>query len=378
MPCSGRVGPSGRDPKIPPGKTFDEVIDQALEKAKCVIVLWSKASVKSKWVKAEASEGNRRGILLPALIEDDAKIPLEFRYTQASRLTDWRGEAEHTEFGTLRAAVSELLAVPEEVFLDPETKLMWTMKDNGKDIDWPEASQYAEELTLAGYSDWRLPTIDELEKLFDPEGSRPYKIRKPFRLTGWWVWSSTEEGSRSAWFFDFHHGGRRANLILFNSGSMRALCVRRSEERQQQERMVIEEKSEHEVLQRKADAASWKPRARITSAVEGDEQVNKLILQSSQEFCVHEVALISSSGTKLHEYPVLGAKLFSTGFSVQITHASLNLIANSSQSYFQHSTFEGKLRYSVERKDGVSFEGDLPFHAETVSVRNAQRFKLTG
>ena len=66
------------DPKIPPGKAFDEVIDQALEKAKCVIVLWSKASVKSGWIKAEAAEGNRRGILLPALIEDDAKIPSSF------------------------------------------------------------------------------------------------------------------------------------------------------------------------------------------------------------------------------------------------------------------------------------------------------------
>ncbi len=148
--------------------------------------------------------------------------------------------------------------------------------------------------------------------------------------------------------------------------------------RQQQEESVIAGKKEHEILVRKAEAASWKPKTQITSAVEGDEQVNKLILKSSQEFCVHEVALISSSGTKLHEYPVLGAKLFSTGFSVQITHASLKLIANSSHSFFQHSTFEGKLRYSVERKDGVSFEGELLFRAETVTVRNTQRFKLTG
>jgi hypothetical protein len=103
-----------------------------------------------------------------------------------------------------------------------------------------------------------------------------------------------------------------------------------------------------------------------------------LILRSSQEFCLNEVALISSSGAKLHEYPVEGSKLFSTGFSVQISHASLILIANSSASFFQNSTFDGKLRYSGERKDSVQFEGDLQFRAETITVQNTLWFKLTG
>ncbi len=249
------------DPKIPPGKTFDEVIDQALERAKCVIVLWSKASVRSKWVKVEAAEGNRRGILLPALIEDDAKMPLEFRYIQASRLTDWRGEAEHTEFGTLRAAVSELLghaaqtqtggeddkprattaankprktglepAVPEGVYLDPETKLMWTIEDNGKYIGWHQANKYAEQLGLGGYSDWRLPTVDELEKLYDPQNSRAKNIRKPFRLTGYWVWSSTKEDSGFGWLFVFSRGRRSRFPTMDYSCSPRALCARRSGE----------------------------------------------------------------------------------------------------------------------------------------------------
>jgi hypothetical protein len=245
------------DPKIPPGKTFDEVIDQALEKAKCVIVLWSKESVKSRWVKAEAAEGNRRRILLPALIEDDVKVPLEFRYLQASRLTDWRGEAEHTELGTLRAAVSELLgnsaqtqtdgengmprattaadslqktglqlAVPGEVYLDPETRLMWTIQDNGEGIDWFLAKQYAEQLRLGGYSDWRLPTIDELEKLYDPQEKGGNKIRKPFRLTSPWVWSSAKSGWDCAWGFVFV-GGKRSESKMHRSFFFRALCVRK-------------------------------------------------------------------------------------------------------------------------------------------------------
>ena len=71
-------------------------------------------------------------------------------------------------------------AVPEGVYLEPETNLMWTMKDNGEDIDWQQANKYAEQLRLGGYSDWQLPTIEELEKLYDPQNSTNHNIRKPF------------------------------------------------------------------------------------------------------------------------------------------------------------------------------------------------------
>ena len=39
-----------------PGQTFDDVIEEALNTATCVVVLWSSASVKSNWVKTEAAE----------------------------------------------------------------------------------------------------------------------------------------------------------------------------------------------------------------------------------------------------------------------------------------------------------------------------------
>ena len=103
---------------------------------------------------------------------------------------------------------------------------MWTIQDNGKDIDWHQANQYAGQLRLGGYSDWRLPTIDELEKLYDPQNSSAIKIRTPFRLTGYWVWSSTKEGSGSAWYFYFRVGLRNHNP-MGASDNNRALCVRR-------------------------------------------------------------------------------------------------------------------------------------------------------
>ena len=98
------------DRTIPPGQSFDQVIESALDAARCVIVLWSRASVSSDWVKTEAAEGARRRILVPALIEE-VPIPLEFRRIQAAGLVDWRTSAStpHPGFESLVSAVADIL-----------------------------------------------------------------------------------------------------------------------------------------------------------------------------------------------------------------------------------------------------------------------------
>lgn len=101
------------DRSIPPGKSFDEVIEAALDGAKCVIVLWSQASVTSNWVKVEAAEAARRRILVPALIAE-VTIPLEFRRIQAASLVDWPTSAPHLGFQSLVGSVADLLGRPRE------------------------------------------------------------------------------------------------------------------------------------------------------------------------------------------------------------------------------------------------------------------------
>jgi TIR domain len=52
------------DRAIPPRRVFDEVIEEALNAATCVVVLLSAASMASRWVKAEAAEALNRGVLV--------------------------------------------------------------------------------------------------------------------------------------------------------------------------------------------------------------------------------------------------------------------------------------------------------------------------
>jgi len=96
------------DRKIPLGSSFDQVIEENLAQADCVLVLWTAASVLSRWVRAEASEAAARDVLVPVLMESELRIPLEFRLLQAANLSDWSGDAQHAEFSALLAHITAI------------------------------------------------------------------------------------------------------------------------------------------------------------------------------------------------------------------------------------------------------------------------------
>jgi Protein of unknown function (DUF1566) len=127
-------------------------------------------------------------------------------------------------------------------WVDPSTGLMWAGKDSGKDENLHLATKYCKELMLAGYSDWRLATINELQGIFDKTADAPGKAGyRRLRNTTWHVkgsifltgdpWSSTfrENSQGYAWGFDFFNGIRWDEDVSFYTGR-RALCVRGSKE----------------------------------------------------------------------------------------------------------------------------------------------------
>ena len=56
------------DRRIPTGRSFDEVIQEALAAARSVVVVWTKTSVNKTWVKNEA----RRRVAPKCVVPGDA------------------------------------------------------------------------------------------------------------------------------------------------------------------------------------------------------------------------------------------------------------------------------------------------------------------
>lgn len=102
------------DRDIPIGTNFQSAIASALSSARCVSVIWSRASVVSNWVLEEAEEGKNRNVLLPVQI-DDAPIPIGFRLIQAANLVGWRGERNHPGVATLMQSIGSVLGAPPEL-----------------------------------------------------------------------------------------------------------------------------------------------------------------------------------------------------------------------------------------------------------------------
>jgi hypothetical protein len=79
------------DAALHSGESFDLIIEQQLEEAKVVIVLWSPQSVKSRWVRAEAASADKYGKLSPVVIEPCTR-PIIFEMLHTVDLSQWDGD----------------------------------------------------------------------------------------------------------------------------------------------------------------------------------------------------------------------------------------------------------------------------------------------
>ncbi len=119
--------------------------------------------------------------------------------------------------------------------LDTKTNLMWAAEDNGSNIDWASAKSYCENYRGGGYTDWRMPTQDELAELYDD--SKSYKatqrrhnvhITELIQLSACCPWASETRGSKGA-DVNFIHGGKVWGPRSASAPGHRALPVRSGE-----------------------------------------------------------------------------------------------------------------------------------------------------
>ena len=59
------------------------------------------------------------------------------------------------------------VAYDDGTILDNDRGLMWAARDNGAPITWEEAKDYCSDFKAGGYTDWRMPTQDELTDLYE-------------------------------------------------------------------------------------------------------------------------------------------------------------------------------------------------------------------
>jgi len=109
---------------------------------------------------------------------------------------------------------------------DTQTGLMWADKDNGSQINWYDAKIYCEGYSGGGKSGWRMPTVAELEGLYNAG------IRwggDTIKFTHDAIWSSEIEATLNgtgAAVYVFWGGGYRGWARQWDGLRKRALPVR--------------------------------------------------------------------------------------------------------------------------------------------------------
>ena len=96
------------DRDLLPGPDYSQQIETAVRAARCVVVLWTQESARSRWVREEATMGRDQGKLVPARLEE-MELPLGFRLSQTVDLRGWIGDADHPGIQQLEAGIRALL-----------------------------------------------------------------------------------------------------------------------------------------------------------------------------------------------------------------------------------------------------------------------------
>lgn len=115
---------------------------------------------------------------------------------------------------------------------DTKTNLMWAARDDGKGLMEHNVKDYIANYRGGGHTDWRLPTMEELEMIYDRdmENEHGYHVTKLVDISDEWVWGS--EGWGNIWAFDFSQGSPADHDLNnighygFSRNGARALPVR--------------------------------------------------------------------------------------------------------------------------------------------------------
>ena len=112
------------------------------------------------------------------------------------------------------------LSMASDVLLDSKTSLTWQDNSDTKDAkrDWNEAVLFCKELSLAGFDDWRLPIVKELESIIEISKHETNE-NDGFQNIGtdgyYWSGSAHDERKEFAWMMNFTRGYEYINYKTY-------------------------------------------------------------------------------------------------------------------------------------------------------------------
>jgi adenylate cyclase len=101
-----------RDAELPAHRAYAEVIEERLNSADAVVVLWSADAAKSQWVRAEADTARNRGTMVQASL-DGTIPPIPFNQIQFADLNGGSGPLDSPGWSKLVASVEALAGKPQ-------------------------------------------------------------------------------------------------------------------------------------------------------------------------------------------------------------------------------------------------------------------------
>jgi adenylate cyclase len=96
------------DDDLPAHRAYSEIIEERLNSAKAVLVVWSREGAKSEWVRAEA-DAARHSHKLVQLSIDGVLPPMPFNQIQCPTLRDWTGDTDEPAWRKIESSIAELV-----------------------------------------------------------------------------------------------------------------------------------------------------------------------------------------------------------------------------------------------------------------------------
>ena len=152
----------------------------------------------------------------------------------SSSSADFYGQdAQYTSKCTAQSFTVQTIS-SQKVVLDNNTGLMWQQTAPSTTYTWENAKNYCNNLTYAGYSDWRLPNPQELLTIVDnskygPAINTTYFPNMSSASASVYYWSSKPYGTDRVQLLRLYYGNIYYTTSYTQSSSLNLVCVRGNE-----------------------------------------------------------------------------------------------------------------------------------------------------